>query len=155
VVLSCLVAPRMRARRVWRRLRASTRTLQAAWDRHGATDHYLSMREARQIYGLRLPGCRVRRYLAWRYAVVWDKPAGVRSQGVQPRTRTEPRAAARSLPSLALLLRIVGIRRRVGPLPLLVVRHAQCVLDRRLHPLLVPRRKPQPCDVAIPVDHER
>jgi SAM-dependent methyltransferase len=50
------------------------RALREAWRAHGDTDRYLSMSEAKRLYGLHLPGAQVRRHFFWRYSVVWTKP---------------------------------------------------------------------------------
>ena len=74
VAITLLAAPISRIRRLSQAARArSGRALWRAWDRHGATDRYLSMAEVRATFARLLPGCRVRRHLAWRYSVVWDK----------------------------------------------------------------------------------
>jgi SAM-dependent methyltransferase len=74
VAITLLAAPISRIRRLSQAARArSGRALWRAWDRHGATDRYLSMAEVRATFPRLLPGCRVRRHLAWRYSVVWDK----------------------------------------------------------------------------------
>jgi len=44
-----------------------------AWRRHAPNDHYLTLREIRQICAASLPGARVRRHLMWRYSVIWRK----------------------------------------------------------------------------------
>jgi ubiquinone/menaquinone biosynthesis C-methylase UbiE len=47
----------------------------AAWDEHGRTDSYLTMREVRAICAQVMPGAHVRRHLLWRYSIVWKKPS--------------------------------------------------------------------------------
>ncbi|HEV8587286.1 MAG TPA: class I SAM-dependent methyltransferase [Pyrinomonadaceae bacterium] len=49
--------------------------VRAAWEEHGKTDSYLTIREARELYERLFPGATVRRRLLWRYSVVWQKPA--------------------------------------------------------------------------------
>ena len=45
----------------------------AAWKAHGASDHYLSVREVRRACADLLPGAQVSRHLFWRYSLVWTK----------------------------------------------------------------------------------
>ena len=49
------------------------RELRVAYDEHGKTDTYLSLREVREICDKVLPGAVVRRHLFWRYSIVWKK----------------------------------------------------------------------------------
>jgi SAM-dependent methyltransferase len=49
--------------------------VRAAWEEHGKTDSYLTIREARELYERLFPGATVRRRLLWRYSVVWQNPA--------------------------------------------------------------------------------
>lgn len=44
-----------------------------AWRRHEPNDHYLTLREVRQICGASLPGAQVRQHLMWRYSLIWKK----------------------------------------------------------------------------------
>jgi SAM-dependent methyltransferase len=44
-----------------------------AWDEHGRTDKYLTMRQVHEICDEVLPGARVKRHLLWRYSIVWEK----------------------------------------------------------------------------------
>jgi SAM-dependent methyltransferase len=54
------------------RLRAP-REVRAAWEEHGKTDRYLTMDEARALYGSLFPGVTVRKHLLWRYSAAWTK----------------------------------------------------------------------------------
>ncbi|MEA2573136.1 MAG: hypothetical protein QOH93_434 [Chloroflexia bacterium] len=47
--------------------------LRAAWEAHGRTDKYLTLREVRRHCAEILPGAKVRRHLLWRYSIVWSK----------------------------------------------------------------------------------
>jgi len=51
-----------------------SRELREAYDRHGATDTYLTLSQIRKICADILPGALVRRHLFWRYSLVWRKP---------------------------------------------------------------------------------
>lgn len=48
--------------------------LRRAWQSHGKTDHYPSLREVQSIAAVSLPGARIRKHLLWRYSLVWQKP---------------------------------------------------------------------------------
>ena len=52
------------------------RRVRRAWDRHGASERYLSLAEARQLAARDTPGAAVHYHWLWRYTLVWDKPAG-------------------------------------------------------------------------------
>lgn len=54
------------------RLRDS-REVRRAWEAHGEHDSYLTLSEARRVYGALLPGTRVRGHLMWRYSAMWKK----------------------------------------------------------------------------------
>ncbi len=47
--------------------------LRRAWEEHGKTDVYPTLREVRDACGVELPGASVRRHLLWRYSVIWRK----------------------------------------------------------------------------------
>ena len=47
--------------------------LREAWDAHGRTDHYLTLREVRHICAEVLPSARIHRHLFWRYSIIWKK----------------------------------------------------------------------------------
>jgi SAM-dependent methyltransferase len=47
----------------------------AAWDAHGATDHYLSLSEIWRACAEVVPGAQVHRHLLWRYSLIWHNPA--------------------------------------------------------------------------------
>jgi 2-polyprenyl-3-methyl-5-hydroxy-6-metoxy-1,4-benzoquinol methylase len=49
------------------------REVRAAWEAHGKTDRYLTMDEARKLYGSIFPGAVVRKHLLWRYSAIWVK----------------------------------------------------------------------------------
>jgi SAM-dependent methyltransferase len=49
--------------------------LRAAYARHGAGERYCTADEARSAYRVLLPGARFKHHLAWRYSVVWRRPA--------------------------------------------------------------------------------
>jgi 2-polyprenyl-3-methyl-5-hydroxy-6-metoxy-1,4-benzoquinol methylase len=51
-----------------------SREARAAWKAHGKTDRYLTMDEARRVYGSILPGVLIRKHLFWRYSAIWTKP---------------------------------------------------------------------------------
>jgi ubiquinone/menaquinone biosynthesis C-methylase UbiE len=44
------------------------------WEEHGATDAYTTLGEVRRACEMELGGANVRRYLLWRYTLVWRKP---------------------------------------------------------------------------------
>ncbi|MEK6373691.1 MAG: class I SAM-dependent methyltransferase [Acidobacteriota bacterium] len=48
--------------------------LRRAWREHGRGEIYLTIAEARALFGELLPGAEVRGHLVWRYSVVWRKP---------------------------------------------------------------------------------
>ena len=45
----------------------------AAWDAHGATDHYLTLGEIRRACAEVIPGAQVRQHILWRYSLIWRK----------------------------------------------------------------------------------
>ena len=45
-----------------------------AWEQHGKHDHYLTIRQVRELADKILPGSTVKRCLFWRYALVYQKP---------------------------------------------------------------------------------
>ncbi|HEX8898337.1 MAG TPA: class I SAM-dependent methyltransferase [Chthoniobacterales bacterium] len=47
--------------------------VRAAWEAHGRSDSYLTMDQARSLYGELLPESVVRKHLLWRYSVIWRK----------------------------------------------------------------------------------
>jgi SAM-dependent methyltransferase len=49
------------------------REVRAAWDAHGKTDRYLTIGEARSLYGSLFPGVTIRQHLLWRYSAIWKK----------------------------------------------------------------------------------
>ena len=53
-----------------RRLRVPAE-VRAAWDRHGRTDVYPTLREVRTTCAAILPGAKITRHLLWRYSIVW------------------------------------------------------------------------------------
>ena len=56
------------------RLRAS-KPVRQAWERHAASDSYLSLGQVRHLAGRLLPGAEVINHWLWRYTIVWDKPS--------------------------------------------------------------------------------
>lgn len=48
------------------------RAVRAAWEMHGKTDHYPSMKEVRASAAQILPGADIRKHLLWRYSLVWQ-----------------------------------------------------------------------------------
>jgi len=52
----------------------SPRAVREAWSRHGAREHYLTLREAEAMASRLLPGSRVMRHWLWRYTIIWDRP---------------------------------------------------------------------------------
>jgi SAM-dependent methyltransferase len=46
----------------------------AAWEAHGTTDVYPTLRDVRAACASMLPGARVTQHLFWRYSIVWHKP---------------------------------------------------------------------------------
>jgi len=48
--------------------------VRAAWEAHGATDHYLAIGEVRRTARALLPGAQVKRLFFWRYELFWVKP---------------------------------------------------------------------------------
>ena len=49
------------------------REVRTAWEEHGKTDHYLTMRAVRSLYGEIFPAAVIRKHFLWRYSVVWRK----------------------------------------------------------------------------------
>lgn len=49
------------------------RAVRAAWEEHGRTDSYPTVREVQKISAELLPGARIRQHLLWRYSIVWRK----------------------------------------------------------------------------------
>jgi 2-polyprenyl-3-methyl-5-hydroxy-6-metoxy-1,4-benzoquinol methylase len=47
--------------------------VRAAWDEHGRTDVYPTLREVRRVCARVLPSARITRHLMWRYSVVWTR----------------------------------------------------------------------------------
>jgi len=47
------------------------REVRAAWEAHGKTDRYPSMKEVRELCPEILPGAEIRKHLLWRYSIVW------------------------------------------------------------------------------------
>jgi SAM-dependent methyltransferase len=45
------------------------------WAGHGRHDTYMNLGEIRRVANNLLPGATVRRYVFWRYSLVWRKPA--------------------------------------------------------------------------------
>jgi SAM-dependent methyltransferase len=60
----------------------SPRVVREAWSRHGAREHYLTLREAEAMASRLLPGSRVTRHWRWRYTIIWERP--VNSSGAIP-----------------------------------------------------------------------
>ena len=58
------------------RQRLGGRAFRQAWRDHGRGETYLTIAQAREIFGSLLPGCEVRHHLLWRYSVVWEKGVG-------------------------------------------------------------------------------
>jgi 2-polyprenyl-3-methyl-5-hydroxy-6-metoxy-1,4-benzoquinol methylase len=56
------------------RLKHGSSDLRRAWQEHGRGETYLTIAEARALFGELLPGANVRGHLLWRYSVVWRKP---------------------------------------------------------------------------------
>jgi 2-polyprenyl-3-methyl-5-hydroxy-6-metoxy-1,4-benzoquinol methylase len=56
------------------RLKHRSSELHRAWRDHGRGETYLTIGEARALFGDLLPGAKVRGHLVWRYSVVWRKP---------------------------------------------------------------------------------
>ena len=50
------------------------REVRAAWEEHGKTDTYPSMKEVRALCAEILPGAQIQQHLLWRYSIVWQKP---------------------------------------------------------------------------------
>ena len=48
------------------------REVRAAWEEHGKTDSYPTMKEVRELCAEILPGAIVRKHLLWRYSIVWE-----------------------------------------------------------------------------------
>jgi SAM-dependent methyltransferase len=49
------------------------RAVRDAWEAHGKTDHYLTMKEVRALCEEILPGAAIRQHLLWRYSIIWRK----------------------------------------------------------------------------------
>src|SRR5262249_21191458 len=47
------------------------RAVRTAWEEHGKTDSYLTMKEAHSLYSSIFPGVIIRKHLLWRYSAVW------------------------------------------------------------------------------------
>lgn len=45
-----------------------------AWERHGASEKYLSIEEAKDLARANLVGAEVKYHWLWRYTIVWEKP---------------------------------------------------------------------------------
>ena len=50
--------------------------VRAAWEAHGKTDSYPTMREVRALCAAILPAAQIRQHLLWRYSIVWQKQLG-------------------------------------------------------------------------------
>ena len=48
------------------------RAVRAAWEQHGKTDRYPSMKEVRALSAEILPGADIRQHLLWRYSLIWQ-----------------------------------------------------------------------------------
>jgi 2-polyprenyl-3-methyl-5-hydroxy-6-metoxy-1,4-benzoquinol methylase len=71
----CLALARVALRRFIRTGRPRPpRRVREVWARHGASERYLSLEEARGLAGRLLPGAHVVNHWLWRYTIVWDKP---------------------------------------------------------------------------------
>jgi SAM-dependent methyltransferase len=60
----------------WWWLRARLRdsgALRSAWHDHGAGERYLTMRGARDLCEIHLPGARIHRHPLWRYTAIWTR----------------------------------------------------------------------------------
>jgi 2-polyprenyl-3-methyl-5-hydroxy-6-metoxy-1,4-benzoquinol methylase len=57
----------------WLLKRRRSFELRRAWDDHGQGETYLTIGQARALFGELLPGAEVRGHLLWRYSVVWRK----------------------------------------------------------------------------------
>lgn len=58
--------------------------VRAAWEEHGRTDSYPTMRELRNLAAEILPGASLRRHLLWRYSLIWR---GTHASGVPAREK--------------------------------------------------------------------
>lgn len=54
--------------------RGAAPELRQAWEEHGRSDIYPTLKEVRRACDAVLPGAEVRRRLLWRYSVIWRKP---------------------------------------------------------------------------------
>jgi 2-polyprenyl-3-methyl-5-hydroxy-6-metoxy-1,4-benzoquinol methylase len=61
-------------RNVILRRRLPSLALRRAWLEHGRGETYLTIRQARALFGRLLPGCIVKPHVLWRYSVQWLKP---------------------------------------------------------------------------------
>jgi len=60
------------------------RAVREAWAEHGRSDVYPTLAQVRAICARELPGAEVRRYLLWRYSIVWRKiPQGIVAVGTE------------------------------------------------------------------------
>jgi len=50
------------------------RAVREAWERHCATETYLTWKEAKALANRLLPGARAFSHWLWRYTIVWDRP---------------------------------------------------------------------------------
>ncbi len=75
LLFDCAAYPADIFLRLWKTGRPrALREVREAYDEHGKTDTYLTLREVRRVCAGVLPGALVRRHLFWRYSVVWKKP---------------------------------------------------------------------------------
>ena len=49
------------------------RAVRAAWNEHGKTDSYPTMKQVRALAAEILPGSEIRKRLLWRYSLIWQK----------------------------------------------------------------------------------
>jgi len=50
------------------------RAVRAAWEEHGKTDSYPTLKDVRIFCAEILPGAEIKRHLLWRYSIVWQRP---------------------------------------------------------------------------------
>ena len=53
------------------------RAVRDAWERHCASETYLTLSEAQTLANRLMPGARVHNHWLWRYTIVWDRPQAV------------------------------------------------------------------------------
>jgi SAM-dependent methyltransferase len=75
ILLSLIAMPlNFTLRAVHNRRLLTLPAVRQAWDEHGSTDVYPTVKEVRRACATILPGAKVKKHLLWRYSIVWKKP---------------------------------------------------------------------------------